>query len=64
VPRSVPEKPSNGVRNVPSLTTKTVLAIEFDQIIENGGEDILQYDVYVDDGLDGQFLGPYTILGD
>lgn len=35
--------------------------ISYDPIVENtGGSAILQYHVYVDDGLDGLFVGPYT----
>jgi hypothetical protein len=52
-PRSAPEKPLSGPRNAD--TTQTKLSIEFDRIIEDGGEDILEYHVYVDDGLDGLF---------
>ena len=60
IPRSVPEKPTNGPRNTES-TTQTVLDIEFDRVIEDGGEEISQYNIYVDDGLDGDFGGPYTV---
>lgn len=52
-PRSAPMRPLSGPRN--SGTTQTKLSIEFDRIMEDGGEEILNYHVYVDDGLDGPF---------
>ena len=46
--------------NIPASTTRSVIFIKYDPVIENGGSDILNYNVYVDDGLNGAFSGPYN----
>lgn len=56
-PRSVPEKPLNGVTNV--ATTRSALGIQYTEITEDGGSKILAYNIYVDDGMDGEYQGPY-----
>jgi len=46
---------------VPEDSDRNEIVIRYDPIIENtGGSAILQYNVYVDNGLDGPFSGPYT----
>jgi hypothetical protein len=46
---------------VPEESDRFEIVISYDPIVENtGGSAILKYYVYVDDGLDGLFEGPYT----
>jgi len=50
---------------VPEDSDRFEIVIRYDPIVENtGGSAILQYNVYVDDGLDGPFGGPYTSASD
>lgn len=55
IPRSVPGKPPNAPRNVKTSTDRNVLYIEYDQVKEDGGWPILNYNIYIDDGMDGDF---------
>ena len=59
-PRTVPGQPPNALRNIASSTTRYVIFIEYDPVIENGGSDILNYNIYIDDGLGGTLNGPYA----
>jgi len=51
----VPAKPSSAPRNVPTLTTQTAIHIEYDQVEDDGGSLILNYNIYIDDGNGGAF---------
>ncbi len=53
--RSVPEKPSNPPRNNPLVTLSSTIEIIYDPILKNGGSNILNYNVYIDDGLYGSY---------
>ena len=50
-----PSKPSKPPRNVPTLTDRSVIHIEYDEVENNGGSAILNYNIYIDDGQDGAF---------
>lgn len=64
IPRQIPGKPPTAPVLVPELSDRTELVIQYAAITENtGGSPILQYSVYVDDGLDGPFSGPYVSMG-
>ena len=58
IPRDVPGKPSTAPRNVKQSKNRYVLYIEYDTVIEDGGSPRLNYNIYIDDGLDGAFSGP------
>lgn len=60
IPRSVPGKPLTAPRNVEESTIRTVLYIEYDTVKEDGGAPISDYNIYIDDGLDGSFTGPIS----
>jgi len=59
-PRSVPPKPSAAPRNDALQTIRTQIFIEFDHLLNDGGEPITDYNIYIDDGSDGEFTGPYA----
>ncbi len=60
IPRSAPGKPPSAPKLVPEHSTRTEIVISPDPIIDNtGGSAITGYNVYVDDGNDGPFGGPY-----
>jgi hypothetical protein len=59
IPSKVPNKPINTPRNVVSLTDRTTLFVEYDVVHEDGGMPILSYSIYIDDGMSGEFSGPY-----
>jgi hypothetical protein len=49
---------------VPASSNRFEIVIAYDPIVENtGGSAILSYNVYVDDGNDGAFSGPYKSSG-
>lgn len=54
---SVPEKPPSPPWNNKLVTSSSTIEIEYDEIIKNGGANILKYYVYIDDGNFGSF-GP------
>ena len=60
IPRSVPNKPKNAPRNVVESTNRLTLFVEFDTVREDGGAEITDYSIYIDDGLDGAFQGPIS----
>ena len=61
VPRVVPFKPWFAPRDrLAPYKTRSILSIEFDAVLETGGEPILEYKVYIDDGLDSDNFVPYT----
>ena len=60
IPRNVPSKPPKAPRNLPLMTTRSVIHIEYDTVKEDGGAAITDYHVYIDDGADGEFSGPYA----
>ena len=61
IPRQVPGKPPHAPMLVPELSDRTELVIRYEPIIENtGGAAISFYNVYIDDGHDGTFSGPYV----
>lgn len=55
IPRDVPGRPPNAPRNVKTSTNRLTLYVEFDTVKEDGGSPILDYNLYLDDGLDGSF---------
>jgi hypothetical protein len=55
IPRDVPGKPPTAPRNVKASTDRNTLYIEYDLLKEDGGWPITDYNVYIDDGLDGSF---------
>jgi hypothetical protein len=59
-PRSVPGKPANPPTNVALSTTRSVIYIQYDEVTEIGGSPLLNYNIYIDDGLAGSFSGPYA----
>ena len=60
VPRTLPSKPISAPRDLPLLTTQSVLHVEFDAVVDNGGDEISEYLVYIDDGLDQDNFSPYS----
>ena len=64
IPRDVPAKPPTAPRNLPLQTNRNVIFLEFDQLApeDQGGSAIFSYNIYIDDGADGPFVGPYTVL--
>lgn len=46
--------------NIPSLTTKTTIYVQYNPVTNNGGSPITNYNIYIDDGLNGPFSGPYA----
>jgi hypothetical protein len=58
-PRSVPARPARAPRNLVQQTTRSQIHIEYDAVSENGGSELLRYNIYMDDGMDGDFLGPF-----
>jgi len=54
-PIDVPEKPPKTPYNVASSTTRTVIFLQYDALINTGGTPITQYNIYIDDGNDGAF---------
>jgi len=58
IPRDVPGKPPTAPRNIDASTNRLKLFIEYDTVKEDGGAPITDYNIYIDDGLDGQFTGP------
>lgn len=59
VPRSVPAKPPSPPRNLPAQTDKTVIYVEYDELVDgdDGGSAITSHTLYIDDGNDGEFTG-------
>jgi len=45
--------------NVEGSTTRTTIYISYNSVQDDGGSAITKYNVYVDDGNDGPFSGPY-----
>ena len=58
IPRNVPNKPPSAPRNVKERTNRLTLFVEYDTVAEDGGAAITDYNIYIDDGLDGTFQGP------
>jgi hypothetical protein len=58
IPRDVPGKPLTPPRNVDVDTNRLKVFIEFDIVKEDSGSPITNYNIYIDDGLDGDFTGP------
>ena len=55
IPRTVPPKPLKAPTNVAESTSRNVIYVRYDEVIEDGGSQITKYNVYIDDGLDGDF---------
>ena len=51
----VPSKPTSPPSNVPASTTQSVIYISYDEVEEDGGSPVLNYNIYIDDGNDGAF---------
>ena len=60
VPRVVPGAPPLAPRNRPELTTRSTLFIAFDEVLNDGGAEITEYTVYLDDGTDSDSYMPYS----
>lgn len=60
IPRVVPSRPPLAPRNRPSVTTRSVLAFEYDAVLEEGGSEILSYSVHIDDGMDADNFVNFT----
>jgi hypothetical protein len=58
IPRIEPNKPLTAPKNVNESTNRLTLYVEFDTVREDGGAEISDYNIYIDDGLDGDFQGP------
>jgi hypothetical protein len=58
VPRSIPQQPSQAPVNIVASTTRFVLFVSYNAVINNGGSPILYYNIYIDDGMRGSFTGP------
>ena len=58
VPRHLPAKPLSAPANVAASTDRTTIYISFDALVDgnNGGSQILAYNIYMDDGMDGDFV--------
>ena len=52
VPRVVPGAPPLAPLNRPTLSTRSTLFVSFAAVLEDGGADITEYTVYLDDGTD------------
>ena len=59
IPRKVPAKPVTAPRNVTTSTYRNTIYISYDAFAETGGSAIINYNIYVDDGINGTFTGPY-----
>jgi len=59
IPRSAPTKPLKAPTNVIASTTRTTLYVQFEKIWDDGGAQILNYNIYIDDGNNGtSYQGP------
>lgn len=58
IPRSVPAKPPTAPRSVEPSTNRNTIFLAFDKLWDDGGAPILNYNVYMDNGLEGAFIGP------
>ena len=54
-PIEAPGKPLRAPRNVVASTNRNTIFIEYDPVLNTGGSAITQYNIYVDDGLNGAF---------
>ena len=57
IPRYLPAKPSSPPSNVVGSTDRSTIYITYDALIDgsDGGSPILNYNIYIDDGNDGDF---------
>ena len=57
VPRHFPSKPPTPPQNVPSSTDRDTIYIIFEALVngDDGGSDLISYNIYMDDGMDGEF---------
>ena len=57
IPRYLPSKPTQPPTNVASSTDRTTIYISYAELIDgaDGGSPILSYNIYMDDGQDGDF---------
>lgn len=60
IPRTVPGKPASAPVNDATSTTRSTIFITYSAVSNTGGSAITSYNVYVDDGADGSFSGPYS----
>lgn len=60
VPRRVPLAPSRAPWDVTSQKTRSIIYIQFDAVLDNEGDEISAYTVYIDDGLDQDAFAPYV----
>ena len=60
IPRVPPGRPPLAPRNQPSVTTRSVLAFEYDAVLEEGGDAISSYSVHIDDGTDSDNFLNFT----
>jgi hypothetical protein len=57
IPRYLPAKPPTPPRNVVGSTNRNRINIEYDALNDgtDGGSPILKYNIYIDNGKDGDF---------
>jgi hypothetical protein len=60
IPRVVPAAPPLAPRNVLASSTRSVLYLEFDEVLDNGGSPITSYMVEIDDGTDSDAFTAYN----
>lgn len=64
IPRYLPSKPQKAPRNVATSTIRDTIYIAYDALIDgaDGGSPILAYNIYMDDGADGEFTNVGQLL--
>ena len=57
VPRHLPSKPASPPSNVAASTNRGTIYIAYSALVDgaDGGSAILSYNIYIDDGMDGDF---------
>lgn len=60
IPRVPPGQPPLAPRNRPASTTRSILAFEYDAVLDEGGDAITRYSVHIDDGLDQDNFANFT----
>jgi hypothetical protein len=60
IPRVPPGQPPLAPRNRPTVTTRTMLAFEYDAVLDEGGDTISHYSVHIDDGTDSDNFANFT----
>ena len=58
IPRSVPAKPPTAPISLEPATNRNTIFLAYEKLWDDGGAPILSYNIYMDDGIDGAFIGP------